>query len=103
MASLYFRDGKLLIISVAPNDSDNGLDSNAKSWLAALGIPKQEHIKGSHVYSEEIGFGLLYLYLDRGLALHVLGDIVELVELFPPMSLENYMKYLYKKPVRRNR
>jgi len=101
--SYYFRDGKLLIISILPDERANSLSSDAESWLTALGKPNQEYIKSSFIYSEEGGFGLLYLYLDRGLALHVEGDFIGLVEIFPPMSLENYMKYFYKEPVRRNR
>jgi hypothetical protein len=41
---------------------------------------------------------LLYLYPRRGLALQVDGEFVVNVEIFPAMSLDDYMKYLYVKP-----
>lgn len=92
--SYYFRDGKLLLISILPDEDENGLSSKAESWLAALGDQMQERTIKSHVGKN----ALLYLYPRRGLALHVVGDLVENVQIFPAMSLDDYMKYLYKKP-----
>jgi len=92
--SFLFQEGKLFLIYFRPDKDDNGFTSKAEPWITALGEPKQECFMNSHVDKH----ALLYIYPGRGLALHVVGDIVEIVEIFAAMSLDEYMNSFYVKP-----
>jgi hypothetical protein len=91
--SLYFRDGQLLLIIIAPNQV-NGLSREAESWSTAFGDQMPERILDSRVDKN----ALLYLYVSRGLALHMVSGHVELLEIFPAMSLDTYLHQLYVPP-----
>ena len=92
-ASLYFRNGQLVVLALGPN-AGNGLSTELADWTAALGGAEPERVLDSRVDKN----ARLRLYASRGIALHVVGQRVELVELFPAASVESYMAHLYVAP-----
>ncbi len=90
-ASVYLKEGQVLLIVIAPTTA-NGLERKLLAWKTALG--QAERSLASHIEKN----AHVHLYPARGLALHEVAGQVEVVEIFPAMSLDAYLKHLYVKP-----
>ena len=91
--SAYTNGKSLVLMTLAPTRV-NGLAHAAEPWLTALGRPENPRrlpsTAGKGAY--------ICLYASRGLALHVLGESVDLIEQFPPIPEATYVEQLYEKP-----
>lgn len=90
--SIYLREGRVLLIGVAPVTA-NGLERKLAAWKTALG-QAPERILDSCAGKN----GRIYLYAAKGLALHEVDGEVETVEIFPSMNVDAYIKHLYVQP-----
>ena len=100
--SVYLKDGKVHFISIVPN-SKNNIPSDGEDWLYALGLSEEPNFLKSNMSKN----GCVKIFAQKGLALHIdcpdatknKFGIVDLIEIFPSMSLENYLINFYKETV----
>jgi len=91
--SAYTNGKSLVLMNLAPTRA-NGLAHAAGPWLTALGPPENPR----HLPSTAGKGAYIALYASRGLALHVLGEHIDLIEQFPPLPAATYVEQLYEKP-----
>lgn len=90
--AIYVREGRVLLIGVAPVTA-NGLERKFAAWQMALD-QAPERILDSRAGKN----GRVHLYAAKGLALHEVDGQVETVEIFPSMTVDAYLKHLYVQP-----
>lgn len=90
-ASLFFENDKLILVTLVPTESST-FPSELGEWESALGKPNLvlPGIRGKD--------SRVYVYSGVGLTATTEGSRVRLVELFSPMSSENYRHTIYKAP-----
>ncbi len=91
--SCYLHDQRLLLLAAGPNRG-NRLQPLAAPWTEALGRVENSRMLPSRVDKN----ARVHLYLSRGMALHIQGERLELLELFPPIAEANYLQQLYVEP-----
>ncbi len=94
--SFYLKNDKVVFINVVPKDGDD-LPNSLKGFHQALGKPEA-------VWASAHGPGYdVVVYAKVGIAVHVRGDAVQVVELFQPTDARGYKARFYKEPAPRHR
>ena len=94
--SFYLKDDKVVFINVVPKEADE-LPTSLKGFHLALGKPEA-------VWASAHGAGYdVVVYAKAGIAVHVRGDAVQVVELFQPTDTKGYKARFYKNPAPRHR
>lgn len=90
-ASLFLRDDRLRIVVLSPK-ADGEYPMRIDEWEKMLGKParKLPSVQGKN--------HRLLVYSESGLTATADGSIVTLVEVFPPMSPDEYERTFYKIP-----
>ena len=90
-SSIFLQNGVVLVIVIIPRDGD-GFSLLEEEWEKALGAPpkKLPSVRGKNSW--------VYVYADEGIAMTVLAGKVRAIELFPPMTPEEYEARLYIRP-----
>jgi hypothetical protein len=91
VASVFLKAGRVALI-VIPARAGSEFPEQMAIWESELGQPSRR-LPSSRGKNDRI-----YVYSDHGLTATVSNQRVTLVEIFPPMSADDYERLLYRKP-----
>jgi len=89
VASIFLKGDRVLLIITHPR---GGYPDAVSAWEGALGKP-EARLPSVNGKSARVN-----VYSDKGLAAISDGNNVILVEVFVPMTLDEYTRHLYRKP-----